>query len=190
MLDVTYLRSFVDALREKDGFERIEPGLSNIEIGEIERRFDFTFPPDLRALLQFALPVGNAFPNWRDDSEEALRDRLNRPLNGIVFDVERNDFWLDSWGTKPSSEAARHAIVKNAIDKAPKLIPIFAHRFIPAEPNNAGNPVFSVHQTDIIYYGNDLADYFRREFRVPLPEWAARQPRSIRFWNDSLNWRD
>jgi hypothetical protein len=52
-------------------------------------------------------------------------------------------------------------------------------RYIPAEPNESRNPVFSVHQTDIIHYGNDLADYFQREFQVPLPDRAAREPRPI-----------
>jgi hypothetical protein len=60
----------------------------------------------------------------------------------------------------------------------------------PREPNEAGNPIFSVHQTDIIYYGNDLVDYFHDEFHVPLPDWAVRGPRSIRFWEEALSWRD
>jgi hypothetical protein len=43
--------------------------------------------------------------------------------------------------------------------------------------------VFSVHQTDIIHYGFDLADYLRHEFglpgRAPWPE----RVRPIRFWD-------
>ena len=187
MFDATYLQLFVNALSGTYGFQ---PGLTNGEFDKIELRFGFSFPPDLRQVLQFALPVGGAFPNWRDDSDDALTGRLESPFEGIMFDVESSDFWLDDWGMKPKSEADRRSIVKSAIVKAPKLIPIFSHRFVPAEPSEAGNPVFSVHQTDIIYYGNDLADYFHRDFRVPLPEGAATQPRSIRFWEDSLTWRD
>ena len=57
-------------------------------------------------------------------------------------------------------------------------------------PFQNGNPVFSVHQTDIIRYGNDLVGYVHNEFGVPLPDWAAKEPRPIRFWDDAMNWRD
>ncbi len=50
------------------------------------------------------------------------------------------------------------------MDKVPKLIPIYSHRYIPSSLNEIGNPVYSVHQTDIIYYGKDLWDYFNIEF--------------------------
>ena len=57
----------------------------------------------------------------------------------------------------------------------------------------AGNPVFSVHQTDIIYYGCDLWDYFLNEFGPEAVRWqrfkgkseeeinAAYRP--VRFWS-------
>jgi hypothetical protein len=82
------------------------------------------------------------------------------------------------------------------------MIPVYSHRYLPAEPCEAGNPVFSIYQTDIIHYGYDLADYFAREFRVDAavaperyiwtPPWAAAEPRPIRFWDDVMNgtWHD
>jgi hypothetical protein len=54
---------------------------------------------------------------------------------------------------------------------------------MPDEPQGAGNPVFSVHQTDIIYYGFDLADYLRHEFNLPGREPWPSQIRTIRFWD-------
>jgi len=45
-------------------------------------------------------------------------------------------------------------------------IPVYSHRYLPSEPKATGNPVLSVHQTDIIYYGNDLASYFSRSMKV------------------------
>jgi hypothetical protein len=54
---------------------------------------------------------------------------------------------------------------------------------MPDEPHLPGNPVFSVHQTDIIYYGFDLADYLRHEFDFPGREPWPEQVRLIRFWN-------
>jgi hypothetical protein len=192
MIDNAYLETVFATLRSQPHIlERLDPGLTDSEVDAVQRKFGFDFPPDLRAFLQYVLPIGKGFPNWRDDSDANLRYRLDGPLDGIWFDVEQAGwFWLAEWGPKPAEEQARFQIVKSAVASAPRLIPIFVHRYIPAEPNDAGNPVFSVHQTDIIYYGNDLADYFHHEFGVPLPEWAARTPRPIRFWDDALRWRD
>lgn len=53
-----------------------------------------------------------------------------------------------------------------------------------AEPPADGNPVFSVVQTDIIHYGDDLADYFANEFGLPLLPWARSPPRHIAFWSE------
>lgn len=140
-------------------------------------------------MLQFAVPVGPKFPNWHHASFDDLRSRFELPLDGIYFDVEHNNFWLPEWGGRPSTPDGRREVVRRAIELAPRLIPIFSHRFLPSAPYADGNPVFSVHQTDIIYYGNDLAGYFHNEFRVPIPEWAAKEARPIHFWDDSLRWR-
>ena len=90
---------------------------------------------------------------------------------------------MDEWGTKPAKLAEAVAVVRKQIDKAPKLIPIYIHRYIPAEPSESGNPVFSVCQTDIICYGTDLASYLSVEFnfenQFPIPS----EPKSIRFWS-------
>jgi hypothetical protein len=68
----------------------------------------------------------------------------------------------------------------------PTLIPIYAHRYLPAQPVLAGNPVFSVYQTDIMHYGNDLASYFAHEFGFTLPSTFEnlQQPQNhIEFWD-------
>ncbi|MFX8441345.1 hypothetical protein ABTL81_20405, partial [Acinetobacter baumannii] len=80
-----------------------------------------------------------------------------------LFDVENNAFWLAEWGSRPTETIARREIVQAAVAAAPTLIPLIGHRFLPSEPNEAGNPVFSVYQTDIIYYGANLEHYFNNE---------------------------
>ncbi len=74
----------------------------------------------------------------------------------MAFDIENNGFWLEAWGPKPEVLSDQLRIAKEHYDQAPKLIPIFSHRYIPATPSEIGNPIFSVYQTDIIYYGYDL----------------------------------
>src|SRR5262249_51256843 len=141
-------------------------GLTNAEVAVAESRFGFQFPPDLRAFLQTALPKGRRFPDWRAGSEAELRDWLDLPRQGVVFDVECNGFWLDEWGPRPIPLAEAKSIAEQLVASAPRLIPVYMHRMIPAEPHLPGNPVFSVHQTDIIVYGTDLEDYLAHEFLV------------------------
>jgi hypothetical protein len=160
-------------------------GLSDVEVAGIEGTYGFRFPPDLRAFLQTAMPLGehSYFPDWRSNNEGVLRDWLDIPRQGIFFDIECNGFWLPEWGERPESLEDALQIAGKLLDNAPKLIPICQHRMIPDDPHLEGNPVFSVHQTDIIYYGHDLEDYLRHEFglsgRKPWPE----ELRPIRFWD-------
>ena len=160
-----------------------ESGLSDDEVVRIEGQFGFRFPPDLRAFLQTALPHGPRFPDWRAGDAATLRKWLDEPCQGVLFDIEHNGFWLEEWGPRPESLEAALQLFRQLVGTAPRLIPIFGHRMIPDEPHLGGNPVFSVHQADIIYYGFDLADYLRHEFNLPGRAPWPRQVRSIRFWN-------
>src|SRR4051794_21871298 len=101
-------RHLIDAAIEHLRLNRIvfEPGLTDGEISRIEEVYGFRFPPDFRLFLQTALPVSGGFPNWRSESDNDLRYRcLERPVRGILFDVEHNDFWPEAWGTHPADLA-------------------------------------------------------------------------------------
>jgi len=159
------------------------PGLSDREVARVEASFGFRFPPDLRALLATALPSGPKFPDWRNGPEAELRERLEAPLEGLLFDVEYNDFWQPSWPARPDDLDGAREIVRRLVAEAPRLVPVYSHRMMPDRPHAEGNPVFSVHQTDIIYYGFDLQDYLEHEFelceRRPWPE----RVRQVPFWD-------
>jgi hypothetical protein len=158
-------------------------GLTDAEVADTEARFGFRFPPDLRAFLQTALPLGENFPNWRSGKESTLREWLDLPRQGMLFDIEYNGFWLEQWGPRPSTLAEAKRIASELVTAAPKLIPIYMHRMMPDEPHLPGNPVFSVHQTDIIHYGYDLEDYLRHDFHISGRHRWPEQVRSIRFWD-------
>lgn len=158
-------------------------GLSDDEIMRTEQQFGFRFPPDLRGFLQTALPCSSRFPDWRSGDKAELRDWLDEPGQGILFDIENNGFWLEEWGLRPDSLEEALRVGNRLISAAPRLIPIFGHRMIPDEPHLPGNPVFSVHQTDIIYFGADLADYLRNEFKLPAGKFQPDRVRQIRFWD-------
>jgi len=165
-------------------------GLTDAEVDRVQDSYGFCFPPDLRELLQYVLPTGPGFPNWRDGSEESIRSRLAWPAEGICFDIEHNVFWMEEWGPKPDDISAAIEIAQQEIAKAPVLIPICSHRFIPDEPHLSGNPVFSVYQTDIIYYGSNLTHYFANEFWPGKYAWTEEHDRSIRnirFWSQLVD---
>ncbi len=119
---------------------RIEDGLTEQELANCEERFDFRFPLDLREFLQIVLPTGQGFPNWRCGDEAILRERLVWPFEGMAFDIEHNSFWLDGWGVRPSGLPEAIAVARRHVGTAPKLIPVFSHRYLPDEPTMAGNP--------------------------------------------------
>lgn len=170
----------------RDNGVPFEAGLTNEEVEVAEERYRFQFPPDLRAFLQAGLPSARDFPDWRKCDDALLSGWLDLPRRGILFDVVHNNFWLDEWGLRPPSAEDAQRVANEKVVAAPRLIPIFKHRMMPSEPCLAGNPVFSVHQTDIIYYGVDLRDYLIHEFLVredvgiwPIPE----DVRQVPFWD-------
>ena len=167
-------------------------GLSDEEIRNVEMTFGFRFPPDLRSFLSKAMPISksgdNRFPDWRNPGSSALSDQLAWPFEGIAFDIEKNAFWWKPWGERPASLPDAIAVAKAAVDCAPRLIPIHGHRYLPAEPLLAGNPVLSAYQTDIIYYGLDLRRYLAHEFGLmSYDEAVGRGPRRIPFWAELID---
>src|SRR5262249_56117026 len=125
-------------------------GLSELEIKDIEYRRGFRFPADLRAFLQHAMPVSRGFPSWRGGSEAELQHLLDWPLEGILFDVENNDFWLPLWGERPEKLALAVSLAGVQVLTAPRLIPAYSRRYIPSEPLAAGDPVLSGFSTPFL----------------------------------------
>jgi hypothetical protein len=155
-------------------------GYTQAELDDAQHKFGLVFPPDLLALLRDRRPLdGHA---WTD--EAAIRRALAWPFEGLLFDVEENGLWWPEWEIRPESPDARAEILRSVVSNAPKLIPLIGHRYLPQEPRVQGNPVFSVYQSDVIYYGADLDDYFEREFRgFNHRPWVA-PTKHVPFWSD------
>ncbi|HLY22670.1 MAG TPA: DUF2167 domain-containing protein [bacterium] len=184
---------------------KFERGLTDQELDDLERKFDFRFPPDLRLFLSLGLPVDtrmskprgrlSGWLNWRRASEAEIRERLNHPYEGICFDV-KNGIWLEAWGEKPPILEDRLGKIKQLMTEAPRLIPIYGHRYIPDRPHEEGNPIFSVWQTDIIHCGSDLEGYLENEFpyrfgisletHTQTPS-LKRPAKAIEFWADIVD---
>ncbi len=160
----------------------LDPGLSADETAAVEEYLQCPLPPDLSSFLQQVLPLGDSFPEWRNLDAPELRGRIEWPFDGIAFDIEHNAFWWPAWGARPERLSDAIELAREKVSLTPRLIPIFA------EPADAGNPVLSVYQTDIIYYGSDLRRYLAHEFGDMTHEDAIRTPqRRIRFWSDVID---
>jgi hypothetical protein len=165
---------------------RLGPGLTRAETDAIEQRFGFEFAADHRAFLRTVLPVGPQWPEWRSGDDTRLRKRLSWPVDGVLFDVEHNDVWLDMWGARPGSGDEAVAVAREQLASVPQLVPIYGHRYLPSGRAYVGHPVLSVYQTDIIYYGMNLLDYVHQEFGAGPgierqdPRWLPRA--TVPFW--------
>lgn len=191
------------------------PGLSTEAIDAIEQKWSVRFPPDYRLFLQLLHAVDRpmiaasfreqgiilgespAFYNWLTDTAEIER-RFTEPVEGLLFDVRYNDLWLPQWGNMPHALTVREPRVRELAKSAPKLIPVFGHRFLVSEPYQAGNPVISVSQADIVVYGSDLRAYLLRELADVLNlrtlDWLGNMTPStsivnIPFWGDFIQKR-
>lgn len=164
-------------------------GYSQAELEDVQARWGLRFPPDLVDLLRehrpLPLPGSNISFDWLLSEPALIQGRLDWPFESFWFDVENNDAWWPEWGEKPSSLAEQRDRLKQVFAEAPKLIPLYSHRYIPQEPLESGNPVFSVYQMDVICYGTDLKDWIERE----RGGWSAKSWRTIkeiRFWSEAL----
>ena len=188
------LRDIIEQMKVRSRVE-FEAGLSDEEASNIEILCNFRFPPDLRMFLQLAVPVrchkpnnvepSEQFPNWHKDPAEIMQWSREWAIGTFTFDIENARFWMPEWGKKPTALADQLAIATAYLQNVPLLIPIFAHRFLPAEPCEAGNPVFSIYQAiDSIPYGYNLQKYLHNEFiNHDNDAGRASNYRTIRFWS-------
>ena len=165
----------------------LAPGLTAAELRAAEEAFGVALPPDFRSLLGAFVPIGERWANWRDPEAELahMHDWVRKAAD---FDVRHCEYWHPTWGEQPADAEEATAAAEESLKNAPPLLRIYAHRFLPALPGEAGNPVISMYQfVDSIYYGSDLADYFHNEFGAPRPDWARDEPREVPFWSSIID---
>jgi hypothetical protein len=158
------------------------------ELDDIQDRWNLRFPADLVELMRQRRPMFPRSFDWLKSPREEIERVLNWPLNGFWFDVRKNALWWPEWGPKPERESDQLAVLTAVFAKAPKLIPLSSHRYLPETPTGRGNPVFSVHQSDVVHYGSNLADWLVRE-SVANGDWTELPPlvaKEIPFWSEAV----
>ena len=174
---------FVRAGLESSGVI-FDSGLTAKEFKLIEKEYNFCFPPDLREFLSKGLPVSAGWINWGRNNKNKILEMLNYPYDGLCFDVEYGNLWQKSWGEKPKEIKDRLNKLKELVAKAPKLIPIWNHNYIPNLPQEEGNPVLSVCQSDIIYSAINLENSLYRNFHLEHNMPTNEPNKRINFWTD------
>eukprot|EP00932_Pfiesteria_piscicida_P019180 SRR837773.6008.p1 GENE.SRR837773.6008~~SRR837773.6008.p1 ORF type:complete len:279 (+),score=74.57 SRR837773.6008:31-837(+) len=167
-----------------------EPGLTEEEFTAFETRFGVTLPPELKSFLAVGMPTGGQWTNFRNVEEFTTLENFH---DGVLFDVKENDFWWEGsanapgWGEQPEDSEEALDLASEKLKEMPKMIPIYSHRAM-LSTDRAGLPVLSIHQTDIISYGLDFADYIRAEFNIepvkPKPEMPDAFSTVIPFWGE------
>jgi hypothetical protein len=159
------------------------PGLLEDELQQIENVYGFTFDKDHRELLALVTPLVDSWPDWRAGMTEQMKRSLAWPADGVIWDAHNNDFWPNAWGRKPKHPDELDAAILQQLAQVPKLVPLFGHRFMAAGPSQGGAPVFSVYQTDVVYYGENLPSYMAHELDIPKRYETGIQ-RKIPFWSN------
>lgn len=155
------------------------PGMTEAAIAEIEKVYGFRFPHALRRFYRLGLPTGKGFPDWSDLSGEniaAIKEWMEAPLRRLRMDRE-NGFRLPAWEARGFDAA---------LAEAPRLIPIYSHRYLPLTEGMEDPPVLSTVGADTICYSANLEDYLRREF---LGGGAPSEPIpvDIPFWGELVD---
>ena len=178
------------------------PGLNSAEFNALQERLNIRFADDHRAFLEAGVPVGQAWPNWRHrwfvPQKDPILGWLDAPVQGVLFDVAHDQFWHPDWGLRPSAGNAAVELARTHLRSVPQLLPVFGHRFLPPGAGRPPSAVMSVHQSDVIFYGDDLYEWVAMEFIWSSEERQsyARTPSTTRpvipFWTDVVNqdWLD
>ncbi|MGD1956697.1 MAG: hypothetical protein ACFBZ9_15975 [Sphingomonadales bacterium] len=166
------------------------PGLSSERLDAIEKELGFPFPPDFRFLFENVSDPGEVLFPWSNFDKSVYKQMIDWVWRGIKFDIEHNDIWLRRWGVRSETLAEAIEVARLDFVTWPPLLPIYGHRFLPARPTLPDNPVFSIKQTDIIYYGANLAEYLVNEFVVYSFYRESKPIRQIEVWSDLAEGRE
>jgi len=165
-------------------------GYSPDELDDIQAKWKLRFPPDLIWILRgrrcvIEVPGERNSFDWIRAPENQLRKILDWPFKSFLFDVKQGRWWPE-WGEMPIDFSSRTERLQEIFSSAPKLIPVYGHRYLPEEPNESGNPVFSVYQMDVIIYGSNLPHYIAHETNQVSRgvEWP--RAKKIKFWTKAV----
>ncbi|MGQ0846182.1 MAG: hypothetical protein ACT4QF_18830 [Sporichthyaceae bacterium] len=155
-------------------------GLRPEEFDAIEARWGFRFAADHRAFLGGGLPIGQGWPDWRSPDPLVMRNLLNWPLDGLLFDVEHHGYWHPEWAPRPDALADALSVAYGALRRWPVLVPVHGTYYLPAGPDHSGHPVLDVFRSRVVPLGADLADWVDQCYGLNV---SGRDPKpTVDYW--------
>lgn len=155
-------------------------------VSEVEEYFGHKLPEDVIWLASNIRDIDGHILRWTKGVSE-IKAFENWVFQGIEFDV-RNGKWPKAWGEMPDAMENRLSRLNELSASWPKLIPLTNHRALPVDPPETNNPVFSIMQTDIIYYGCSLSDWFKLDHAGTRSDYVSHHTgepiRRIPAWSD------
>lgn len=161
----------------EDAGVRLDRALSEPDVKRLEKKYAFTFPAELRALLRAALPSGDAWLNWRHATPVKVRERMAAPLTAAVASARRT--WPTTWGTRPA-DGDLPAAVQARLKDAPVLVPLYGPDVLPG----TGGPVLRATETGLSVCAASLPDWVTDFDTLPSPSASTAAP--VPVWSDLL----
>lgn len=121
----------------------VEPGLTTEEVKDVERKYGFAFPPDVRDFLQVGLPLGCGWHDWRLMGKVKLGSEED-----TVCEIQKGH--CTPWRVRYNKdrqwdENESLAKAQDLANRVYPLIPLCQHRCIPSVPHECGLPILSMH---------------------------------------------
>ena len=176
----------------KDRGIKLDAGLTQSELEKIYEIYKIKFPLSLKSFFTTALPVSDDFYDWRDFSSGNVTKIKNMMqhfydfVKSASFEeyIPNSSYSPDQW-CKISREQ-RVEVVAELYKNAPKIIPVYFHRFMPEMNDDNDPPVLSIYYGDIVYYGRNLQEYLLHEFcGVDIPKYIS-EYKNVPFWTDMM----
>jgi hypothetical protein len=106
------------------------------------------------------------WPDWRDGDLDTLRQQVDHPMT-VILDAVSEGYRPSEWRKRPADPEQAMLKAQARLADVPCMVPVYAHRYLPAGRDTSAQPVWSIHSVhDTIVYGLDLADYVDQEFRT------------------------
>jgi len=132
------------------------PGLSEEEIAALEQTWNVRFPPDYRLFLLRLHAVGEVTAGAAHGRKHLMAVKKSKIVYNWLLDTKE----LRRAFTLPVRELGFHQPVATA----PKLIPITWYLHLLGEPWRAGNPILSIHGTDIVVVSTNFRRHLLSAF--------------------------
>jgi hypothetical protein len=165
-------------------------GYSQAELDDVQAKWGIRFPPDLIKLLRERRRLNDLRDSfdWVTGDHDDIQEMLAWPFEGYWRSVERHAIWWPEWGERPDSPADQKEKLHCIFADAPKLIPLTRGLYLPDEPHEVGNPIFSIMRTDIVYFGANLTNLLAWQRRDQV---GLKPPRKeIRFWGQAVRYSE